>query len=237
MTTGSGTIAFVYPVSGLPVSGISPESTVVIRAIRSDETLDEFPVQVKLNSELAPGDEQRGLADTILPVRAETQALDLVIAGQVADSFRIAARRPRSARFSPSSHRTGNSGWGLIRSRAGRRAQLRRPDQFRQWSDVADSRNRIEGQGVHSRPQSVPRRPRDPDPYHNQQRYIRERGDQRPLPHLESERELSVATHGISARNADRQDQHGYSAGWLSCRPHAVPGAAEPDKYTAGSGS
>lgn len=94
LTAGSGTIAFVYPVSGLPVSGISPESTVVIRATRSDETLDEFPVQVKLNSELAPGDEQRGLADAVLPVRAETQALNLVIAGQVADSFRIAGPPP-----------------------------------------------------------------------------------------------------------------------------------------------
>ena len=101
MTTGSGTIAFVYPVSGLPVSGISPESTVVIRATRSDETLDEFPVQVKLNSELAPGDEQRGLADAILPVRAETQALDLVIAGHVADSFRIAGPPPAVRAIQP----------------------------------------------------------------------------------------------------------------------------------------
>ncbi len=101
LTTGSGTIAYVYPVSGLPVSGISADSTVVIRATRSDGTLDEFPVQVKLSSELAPGDEQRGLADAVLPVRAETQALALVIAGQVTDSFRIADPPPAARAIQP----------------------------------------------------------------------------------------------------------------------------------------
>jgi hypothetical protein len=102
LTTGSGTIAFVYPVSGLPVSGMSREGAVIIRATSSDQTvLDEFPVQVKLNSELAPGDEQRGLADAVLPVRAETQALDLVIAGQVADSFRVAGPPPTVRAIQP----------------------------------------------------------------------------------------------------------------------------------------
>lgn len=101
LTTSSGTIVFVYPVSGLPVSGISPGSAVVVRATRSEESLDEFPVQVKLNSELAPGDEQRGLADAVLPVRAETQALDLVIAGQVTDSFRIAGPPPTVRAIQP----------------------------------------------------------------------------------------------------------------------------------------
>lgn len=102
MTTGSGTIAFVYPVPGLSVSGVSPESPVTIRAIGSDETvLDEFPVQVKLNSELAPGDEQRGLADAVLPVRAETQGLDLLIAGHVADRFRIAGPPPAVRAIQP----------------------------------------------------------------------------------------------------------------------------------------
>jgi len=102
LTTGSGSIASVYPVSGLPVSGISPESAVVIRATGPDEmVLDEFPVQVKLNSELAPGDEQRGLADTVLPLRAETQALALLIAGHVADSFRVAGPPPTVRAIQP----------------------------------------------------------------------------------------------------------------------------------------
>jgi hypothetical protein len=100
LTTKSGAIAYVYPVSGLPVSGISPDSTVVIRATRSDGT-DEFPVQVKLSSELAPGDEQRGLADAVLPVRAETQVLALVIAGQVTDSLRIADPPPVARAIQP----------------------------------------------------------------------------------------------------------------------------------------
>jgi hypothetical protein len=102
LTTGHGTIAFVHPVSRLQASGIRPESDVVIRTRRTDGTaLGEFPVQVKLNSELSPGDDQRGLVDAVLPVRAETQAIDLVIKGQVADSFRIAGPPPAVRAIQP----------------------------------------------------------------------------------------------------------------------------------------
>jgi hypothetical protein len=102
LTTGSGTIAFVYPVTGLPVSGILQESEVVIRAAADDGTmLDEFPVQVKLNSELAPGDERRGLADPVLPLRAATRALHLVIGGQTADSFSVGGTLPAVRAIQP----------------------------------------------------------------------------------------------------------------------------------------
>lgn len=95
LTAGTGAISFVHPVAGVPASGTSPDSAVVIRAVGAGETvLDEFGVPVRLNSELEAGDEQQGLVSVILPLRPQTRALELVIRGQVADTFRVAGPPP-----------------------------------------------------------------------------------------------------------------------------------------------
>jgi hypothetical protein len=95
LTASSGAIAFVYPVTGLPASATNPDSAVVIRAAGAGDTvLDEFGVPVRLNSELEAGDEQQGLVSVILPLRPQTRALELVIRGQVADTFRVAGPPP-----------------------------------------------------------------------------------------------------------------------------------------------
>lgn len=95
LTAGTGAISFVHPVAGVPASGTSPDSAVVIRAVGAGDTvLDEFGVPVRLNSELEAGDEQQGLVSVILPLRPQTRALELVIRGQVADTFRVAGPPP-----------------------------------------------------------------------------------------------------------------------------------------------
>ncbi len=95
LSTASGAIAYVYPVPGLPASAASPDSPVVIRAAGTGDTaLDEFRVPVRLDSELGPGDEQRGLVSAVLPLRPQTRALELVIYGRVADTFRVAGPPP-----------------------------------------------------------------------------------------------------------------------------------------------
>lgn len=95
LTAGTGAISFVHPVAGVPASGTSPDSAVVIRAVGAGDTvLDEFGVPVRLNSELEAGDEQQGLISVILPLRPQTRALELVIRGQVADTFRVAGPPP-----------------------------------------------------------------------------------------------------------------------------------------------
>jgi hypothetical protein len=95
LTAGTGAISFVHPVTGVPASGTSPDSAVVIRAAGAGDTvLDEFGVPVRLNSELEAGDEQQGLVSVILPLRPQTRALELVIRGQVADTFQVAGPPP-----------------------------------------------------------------------------------------------------------------------------------------------
>ncbi len=94
LTTGQGAISYVYPVSGLPVTGISPESPAVIRAVDAGgAVLGEFPVQVKPYADLLT-DERRGLVDAVLPVPAGTRSLDLVINGRVADSRGVGGTPP-----------------------------------------------------------------------------------------------------------------------------------------------
>jgi hypothetical protein len=95
VTAGTGAISFVHPVTGLPASGSDPDSAVVIRAVDAGDTvLEEFGVRVRLDSELEPGDDQGGLVSAVLPLPAQTQALLLVIRGQVADTFRVAGPPP-----------------------------------------------------------------------------------------------------------------------------------------------
>jgi hypothetical protein len=95
LTAGSAAIRFVYPVTGLPASATNPDSAVVIRAAGAGDTvLDEFGVPVRLDSELESGDEQTGLVSVVLPLRPQTRALQLVIRGQVADTFRVAGPPP-----------------------------------------------------------------------------------------------------------------------------------------------
>jgi len=102
LSAGSGAIAYVYPVPGLSASAASPDSPVVIRAAGTGDTiLDEFGVPVRLDSELGPGDEERGLVSVVLPLRPQTRALELVIRSQVADTFRVAGPPPGVRQIRP----------------------------------------------------------------------------------------------------------------------------------------
>ncbi len=95
VTAGTGVISFVHPVTGLPASDSDPDSAVSIRAVdTADAVIDEFGVRVRLDSELEPGDDQRGLVSAVLPLPAQTRALLLVIRGQVADTFRAGGPPP-----------------------------------------------------------------------------------------------------------------------------------------------
>jgi len=95
LTRRQGTIEFVNPLpSGAP-STPEPWSEVLVRVLRADETLlEELPVEVKLDSELGPRDDRTGLVDATLPVDPDARMLELVIGGQVVDTFRAAAHPP-----------------------------------------------------------------------------------------------------------------------------------------------
>jgi hypothetical protein len=95
LTTRNGTISFVHPVMNLPASPIDREGQVVIRTKGQDGTpLGDFPVPVKLDSELSPEDDRMGLVDAVLSVSAETRIIELVIDGQIADTFEVGGPPP-----------------------------------------------------------------------------------------------------------------------------------------------
>jgi hypothetical protein len=97
LTTREGTIAYIHPVANLAATPAPEKSDVVIVARREDgESLDQFPVAVKLDSELGPEEDRKGLIDAILPINAEARRVELIIAGQLADAFRV-RRRARAA--------------------------------------------------------------------------------------------------------------------------------------------
>lgn len=95
LTTQTGKIEFVNPLSSGEASPLTPGSPVLIWALRvTYQLLREYPVDVKLNSELGPGDEKTGLIDAALSVDPEARILQLVIAGRIADTFQAAAQAP-----------------------------------------------------------------------------------------------------------------------------------------------
>ena len=95
LTTGQGKLEYVQAMPGGEPTPTDPSSSVAVRARRGDgSVLRDYPVAVKLNSELGPADERTGLVDAILPVDIDATVLELVINGRVVDTHRAAAQPP-----------------------------------------------------------------------------------------------------------------------------------------------
>ncbi|MFF2040957.1 hypothetical protein ACFVVX_11050 [Kitasatospora sp. NPDC058170] len=117
LTRREGGIRFVNPVSPLAARSAAPGAdgangpnggpnggpgggpgggTPVVLRIRQANGAPprEIPVAVRLASELAPEDDRRGLIDAVVPIGPDTEAVDLVVAGQVVDTFRAAGPPP-----------------------------------------------------------------------------------------------------------------------------------------------
>ncbi|TYC68132.1 hypothetical protein EH183_40385 [Streptomyces sp. CB01881] len=110
LTRREGGIRFVNPVTPLaarsappagapgpdgvtagPDGGAGPNggSTVLLRIRQADGAPPrEVPVTVRLASELGPGDDRTGLVDAVVPLGADPEAIELVVGGQVVDTFR-----------------------------------------------------------------------------------------------------------------------------------------------------
>jgi hypothetical protein len=88
LTRRNGKLKFVHPVSDLPTSGTEKESPIILRLKRADgKFLRDYPVAVRLNSELSTDDERVGLVDTTIPVDPEARMIELVVEENVADTF------------------------------------------------------------------------------------------------------------------------------------------------------
>jgi len=102
LTARRGTIAYVQPVTNHRPLPLPQRSDVAIRT-RSDngEQLDEFPVEAKLDSELQPEEDRTGLVDAILPLHAATRTIELLIGGEVVDTYRAGSPPPAARAVHP----------------------------------------------------------------------------------------------------------------------------------------
>ena len=95
LTRGSGRIRYAIPLAIGRPSGLEPQSPVTLRAKRGDgETLHEFPVLVKLFSELSREADREGLVDAVIPTSAQTRLLELLVGGKLADTMKVGGPPP-----------------------------------------------------------------------------------------------------------------------------------------------
>jgi len=95
LTRTQGKFLFVNPVPNLPLSAAEQNSPVLLRVRQADgEILHEYPVNVKLSSELSPDEDRVGLVDTVIAVDPSARVIELIIAGQVVDTFRAQGEPP-----------------------------------------------------------------------------------------------------------------------------------------------
>ncbi len=95
LTARLGKIRYVNPVSGGQTAATETDSRVVLRFKQTDGTiLQDYPVNVKLNSELSPGDDLTGLVNAVIAADASARVIELLIDGQVVDRFNAGAPPP-----------------------------------------------------------------------------------------------------------------------------------------------
>jgi hypothetical protein len=95
LTKRQGKIQYVHPVPGASISHVVDESPVSLRVVeQGDRRSPEYPVEVRLNSELSPADDREGLVDAVVPVTGTARAVELLIGGDVVDTFEPARDPP-----------------------------------------------------------------------------------------------------------------------------------------------
>jgi hypothetical protein len=95
VTRGSGQIVHVHPVPNAPPSRLLSGSPVVLQfKTKQGTSVGEYPVEVRLNSELAPGDDRTGLVDATVAADAAARMVELLIHGRVASTFVASAKPP-----------------------------------------------------------------------------------------------------------------------------------------------
>ncbi|MFE5585341.1 hypothetical protein [Kitasatospora sp. NPDC056531] len=105
LTSRNGAIKFVNPVqaaAGPPAqagqadgAGPDGEVPVMLRVQQAGGGAPiDFPITVKLTSDPAPGQEKTGLVDAVIPVGVNPASVELLVGGQVVDTFRPASPPP-----------------------------------------------------------------------------------------------------------------------------------------------
>jgi hypothetical protein len=95
LTKKTGKILYVNPVSSILVAKAGDEGQLLIRVKSADgQLLQEHPTRVKLDTCSDRGAERTGIFDTAIPANPEARVLELLIEGQVVDTYGAAAAPP-----------------------------------------------------------------------------------------------------------------------------------------------
>ena len=95
LTTGGGKLTYVTPVPGVPATAPAAESPVVVVFEDAEgHALTTYPVLVRLNTELDPGDDRIGLVNAVIPVDPAARAAKLIVNGEVVDTLQAAEQPP-----------------------------------------------------------------------------------------------------------------------------------------------
>ena len=95
LTKRTGEILYVNPLERLIASSRERPGPALLRVKGvGDKVLQETPVPVKLNSELRSGADQVGIVDAVLRVDASTRVIELVLEGNVVDSYGVGGNLP-----------------------------------------------------------------------------------------------------------------------------------------------
>ncbi|MFJ5120743.1 hypothetical protein [Kitasatospora sp. NPDC088548] len=130
LTQRAGAIRFVNPVSAAAQQparpapagqaeqpdGTGPDGgvPVVLRIQQAGGAPpQDFPVTVKLSSDPEPGQDRTGLVDAVLPVGTDPASVELLVGGQVVDTFRPGAPPPVLRGARPTTAQDGNVGLDL----------------------------------------------------------------------------------------------------------------------------
>lgn len=95
LTRRVGKILFVNPVPELvPTLAISKSPAALRLATADGRTLGAYLAPVRLNSELGPDDDKVGIVDTVVVAEPSTAVIELMIEGEVVDTFRAGGPPP-----------------------------------------------------------------------------------------------------------------------------------------------
>jgi hypothetical protein len=95
LTTPSGMIRHVTPLEHRRAPKDVGENAVLRVSAASGEAIGEFPVAVRLDSEIAEGEDLRGIIDAIIDVDPAARLVELVVGGKVVDRQSIGGALPQ----------------------------------------------------------------------------------------------------------------------------------------------
>lgn len=95
LTRPSGTIRHVTPLERRRAPKDVGKDAVVRVSAASGEVLGEFPVAVRLDSEIAEGEDARGIIDAIIEVDSAARLIELLVGAKVVDRYSVGGTVPQ----------------------------------------------------------------------------------------------------------------------------------------------